>query len=75
MWKLASRERIGKINSKQSCKMKQVLAMERLPSRTPFYRLAVVVGGSSAPAVVVSGSICRAMKGTFLSLSVFIKNR
>ena len=30
--------------------------MERLPSRAPFYRLAVGVGGSSAPAVVISGS-------------------
>ena len=30
--------------------------MERLPSRAPFYRLAVTVGGSSAPAVVISGS-------------------
>ena len=30
--------------------------MERLPSRAQFYRLAVVVGGSSAPAVVISMS-------------------
>ena len=30
--------------------------MERLPSRAPFYRLAIVVGGSSAPTVVISGS-------------------
>ena len=31
--------------------------MERLPSRAPFYRLAVVVGGSSAPAVMISGAL------------------
>ena len=31
--------------------------MERLPSRAPFYRLAVGVGGSSTPAVVISGAL------------------
>ena len=30
--------------------------MERLPSRASFYRLTVMVGGSSAPAVVINAS-------------------
>ena len=32
------------------------ICMERLPSRAPFYRLAIAIGGSSVPTVVVSGS-------------------
>ena len=49
--------------------------MEILPSKAPFYRLAVVVGGSSAPTVVISGSTTWHVEEIFLSLSVLIKNQ